>query len=319
MPRKRMIDPEFWSDEEIGQWSIEARLFYIGLWNFADDEGRLKAHPKLLKAQIFPYDEKINVEKLMQEVSKKVLWYKINNQQYGWIKNFTKHQTINRPSKSKLPPPPEDVKNQFIEASVNIHEHFNEDSRLNKKEKKKNIKENNNIYTILEHWNSKNIKNLDFKKETKVREKTIKKLRVWLKDYSSDEIIEAINNYAFIISNPDKFFFTYKWQLWEFLDRGLVNFLTKNKPFENFRKDRREKASQIGKTQKKPKIIEQLEREFNEKIKPKIIKEILKKQSEDELNFEELCRLDETQKNYIRQKLKQHKGFKCDLSELKTI
>ena len=58
MARKRMIDPEFWSDEEIATLSFPARLFYIGLWNFADDEGKGKGHSKLLKAQIFPYDEK---------------------------------------------------------------------------------------------------------------------------------------------------------------------------------------------------------------------------------------------------------------------
>ncbi len=64
MARKRIIDPEFWSDEEIGQWSFPARLFYIGLWNFADDSGRFKAANALLKAQIFSYDKKLDVKKL---------------------------------------------------------------------------------------------------------------------------------------------------------------------------------------------------------------------------------------------------------------
>ena len=106
MPRKRMIDPEFWSDEEIGMWSFQARLFYIGLWNFADDEGRMKAHPALLKSQIFPYENKINIEKLKNEVSSKVQWYTLNGQLYGHIRNFLKYQKIEKPSKSKLPIPP---------------------------------------------------------------------------------------------------------------------------------------------------------------------------------------------------------------------
>lgn len=124
MPRKRMIDPEFWNDEELGRWSVEARLFYIGLWNFADDEGRLRAHPKLLKSQIFPYDEKINIEKLKTEISKKVRWYQVDGQDYGYIKNFLKHQIISRPTKSKIPPPPEDSPNThggLIEDSLNTH------------------------------------------------------------------------------------------------------------------------------------------------------------------------------------------------------
>jgi hypothetical protein len=105
MARKRMIDPEFWSDQEIGFWSPLARLFYIALWNFADDEGRLKAHSKLLKAQVFPYETKVDIDSLKMEVAGKVHWYKVKDQEYGYIRNFFKHQTINKPTPSKLPSP----------------------------------------------------------------------------------------------------------------------------------------------------------------------------------------------------------------------
>lgn len=117
MPRKRIIDPEFWGDEEIAtKWSYEARLFYIGLWNFADDEGYLKAHPDLLKAQIFPYDKKIKVEKMKEEVSKKVEWYEVEEQQYGKITNFLKYQRIDRPSPSRIP--------KFVESSASLRRHI---------------------------------------------------------------------------------------------------------------------------------------------------------------------------------------------------
>jgi hypothetical protein len=101
-----MIDPEFWSDEEIGHWSPLARLFYIGLWNFSDDAGRCKAHNDLLKAEIFPYDKKVNIDALKREVSPKVQWYEVNGSKYGYCRNFLKHQTINRPTPSKNPAPP---------------------------------------------------------------------------------------------------------------------------------------------------------------------------------------------------------------------
>jgi uncharacterized phage protein (TIGR02220 family) len=103
--RKRIIDPEFWSDEEIGKWSHSARLFYIGLWNFADDEGRFKAHNALLKSQIFPYDTKIDIEALKKELNHKIQWYEVEGLQYGFIRNFLKHQRIDRPTSSKLPKP----------------------------------------------------------------------------------------------------------------------------------------------------------------------------------------------------------------------
>ena len=102
-----MIDPEFWSDEKIGRWSFAARLFYIGLWNYADDEGRFKANDMLLKAQIFPYNPKISLKKLKQELDNKVLWYESEDGlQYGLIRNFLKYQRIDKPTPSKLPDPP---------------------------------------------------------------------------------------------------------------------------------------------------------------------------------------------------------------------
>lgn len=111
-----MISPEFWSDEEIGHWSFQARLFYIGLWNFADDEGRFRAHNSLLKSEIFPYDDKIDVEKIKHELKNKVQWYEHDGSQYGFVRNFLKHQSLNRPTISKLPPPP-----QLTEDSLNNH------------------------------------------------------------------------------------------------------------------------------------------------------------------------------------------------------
>jgi len=109
MARKRIIDPEFWSDEEIGLWSHSARLFYIGLWNFADDEGRFKAHKDLLKSQIFPYDKKIDIEKLKKELGSKIYWYSINGSTYGEVVNFHKYQRIDKPQASKIPSPNENI------------------------------------------------------------------------------------------------------------------------------------------------------------------------------------------------------------------
>lgn len=136
MARKRVIDPEFWSDEEIGEWSFAARLFYIGLWNFADDEGRFKAHNQLLKSQIFPYDKKFPIEKVKKELGNKIQWYSggEDNSQYGYIRNFLKHQKIDRPYPSKLPAPPK----------VEIDEHStNNRESIAPKLKENKIKEDN--------------------------------------------------------------------------------------------------------------------------------------------------------------------------------
>lgn len=107
MPRKRVIDPEFWSDEEIGSWSFQARLFYIGLWNFADDEGKFKANDSLLKAQIFPYDDDVILDDIKKYLGDKILWYKVDTFSYGYIRNFNRYQRIDRPTPSKIPNPKE--------------------------------------------------------------------------------------------------------------------------------------------------------------------------------------------------------------------
>jgi len=54
MARIRTIKPEFWVDDVIVELTYEARLLFIGLWNFADDEGYIEDKPKRIKMQIFP-------------------------------------------------------------------------------------------------------------------------------------------------------------------------------------------------------------------------------------------------------------------------
>lgn len=99
MARNRMIKVEFWESEKNANLSITARLFFISLWNFADDEGYLENKPKWIKIKCFPYDD-VNIEELLQELK--------NNESIdiknGIIKiiNFNKHQVINKKIASNL-------------------------------------------------------------------------------------------------------------------------------------------------------------------------------------------------------------------------
>jgi len=109
MARKRMIDPEFWSDEKIALLPISARLLFIGLWNFSDDEGIFKARNEFIKNNIFPYDDmpitdiKKDVDALA--VANLVFLYAVHSEQFGIVLNFKKHQVINKPLPSKHPKP----------------------------------------------------------------------------------------------------------------------------------------------------------------------------------------------------------------------
>ncbi|GAI90307.1 unnamed protein product [marine sediment metagenome] len=57
MPR-RMITPDIWFNEKVASLPDAGRLLFIGIFSNADDDGRLKASARFLKAHIFPYDDK---------------------------------------------------------------------------------------------------------------------------------------------------------------------------------------------------------------------------------------------------------------------
>ncbi len=110
MPRIRTIKPQFWSDDKIICLSRDARLFFIALWNFADDQGVLEFKPIQLKANIFPLDDDIGVEEIKEFVAELentglLVVYEYEKKHFLWIKNFSKHQKIDRKRKSTLPLP----------------------------------------------------------------------------------------------------------------------------------------------------------------------------------------------------------------------
>jgi hypothetical protein len=57
MARIRTIKPEFWQDEKVGKLSILARLLFIGMNNFTDDENIIIGNASYLKTIIFPHDD----------------------------------------------------------------------------------------------------------------------------------------------------------------------------------------------------------------------------------------------------------------------
>ena len=107
MARKRMIDPNFWTDEKLGECLIEERILFMGLISNADDEGYGRANFKLLKSIIFPYDDfKVtDLEKWINHLCQLniVILFEFDGQTYYNLPNFLKHQTINKPTKSVFP------------------------------------------------------------------------------------------------------------------------------------------------------------------------------------------------------------------------
>jgi hypothetical protein len=129
MSRIRTVKPEFWTSEQVMECSPMARLTFIGMWNFCDDNGVHPASCKTLKAQIFPADDftAADIQKLINELLQQrlLLEFLAEDRAWWWVTGW-RHQLINRPSKSRFPLPPGytaplDTHGTLTESSLNAH------------------------------------------------------------------------------------------------------------------------------------------------------------------------------------------------------
>jgi hypothetical protein len=114
MPRIRSVKPEFWTDETLAsEVSRDGRLLYIGLWNLADEHGRLRGSARYVKGQLFPYDDDVTVSMVevllgQLESARKALRYTVDGDAYLFLPNLARHQRLEAGKvASRLPTPPE--------------------------------------------------------------------------------------------------------------------------------------------------------------------------------------------------------------------
>jgi hypothetical protein len=108
--RIRTIKPEFFTSLTVASLPIEARLTFVGLWTHVDDEGRCVDDARLIKAAVWPLDDRLSTDieldlKRLSE-SSLILRYRVADRSYLAVRGWAEHQRINRPTKSKLPAPP---------------------------------------------------------------------------------------------------------------------------------------------------------------------------------------------------------------------
>jgi hypothetical protein len=128
MARIRTIKPDFFTHPKIAGCSVPARLLLASLFTQADDEGRLRDQPLLIRALAFGEDDEIDVKALLTELSDKrrIVRYVVDDERFLAVRNFGEHQRISHPTPSKLPPPPDTETPP--EASANAPETFRNDS-----------------------------------------------------------------------------------------------------------------------------------------------------------------------------------------------
>lgn len=111
MPRIRTVKPEFWDSPSTARANYRARLFFMAMWNWADDYGIGTANPKALIGFAFPNDDDVSVADfptLRKEVADAfgVRFYEVDGRPYYAIPSWDKHQRTERKAKGVNPPPP---------------------------------------------------------------------------------------------------------------------------------------------------------------------------------------------------------------------
>jgi hypothetical protein len=106
--RTRLLDPGFFTDDELAECQPLARLLFAGLWCVADPDGRLQDRPRKIKAEVLPYDE-CDVEELLTELAgvKSIIRYEVDGCRYIQVPNFRRIQKPHYKEKDcGYPPPP---------------------------------------------------------------------------------------------------------------------------------------------------------------------------------------------------------------------
>ena len=112
MVRIRSIKPEFFTSESIAALQLSARLTFIGLWTYADDNGVGIYNELLITAAIWPL-ERDNLETLSrtrEDIASLaraglVTLYSDSRKTYVFVTSWDEHQKVDHPRKPRYPRP----------------------------------------------------------------------------------------------------------------------------------------------------------------------------------------------------------------------
>jgi hypothetical protein len=112
MARIRSIKPEFWTSEAIARLPMRARLTFIALWSYVDDNGVGRDNEKLIAAELFPLEDDprqtvLNVREDLATLARegRVTRYTVDGKPFLHVTNWSEHQKIDRPNKKRYPTP----------------------------------------------------------------------------------------------------------------------------------------------------------------------------------------------------------------------
>lgn len=229
MASRRMLSKSISISEQVNDLSDFAALLFTWMIPHADDWGILPGSTKKIKALVIPMRKQApkDVEKALYELvsAELIWWYEVEGERYIQFRKWDKHQEgLHKRTKPKFP--------EFPGSSGNVPEIPPEQNRT-ELEQKENLKEKD-IYTVFAHWNEKEIII-----HRELTDKLKGHINARLENYTLEEILAAIDNYATVLKG-DEYFFNYKWSLEEFLTRGngLIKFLSASDPLANYLKSK---------------------------------------------------------------------------------
>lgn len=107
MSRIRSVKPEWLDDELLALATADARVLSVALMLLADDYGNGRANATMLAGRVFPGKVLETLEKALEELAtiRYVLLYEVDGQRYFSIRNWSKHQKVDKPGKPMVPGP----------------------------------------------------------------------------------------------------------------------------------------------------------------------------------------------------------------------
>lgn len=113
MGRIRTVKPELLTHEDLfmleQDTGLPVRLAFVGLFTVCDREGRFKWQPNRIKLAVLPYDA-LDFSRVLDALATRgfIRMYSVNDEIFGLIPTWKKHQVINnRESGSEIPEPEE--------------------------------------------------------------------------------------------------------------------------------------------------------------------------------------------------------------------
>ena len=108
MARIRTVKPALFTSKTVSRWPVGVRWTFAGLFTFLDDRGRGHDEPRLIKAEVYPLDDRMTAAKVDQHLATiaedgTLCRYEVDGEAFLHLPTWREHQRINRPTPSKLP------------------------------------------------------------------------------------------------------------------------------------------------------------------------------------------------------------------------